>query len=299
VKQITVFWRENPETIGIIYGILGMFGFSLTLPATRIAVAELDPVFVGLGRAIVAALFAIITLFSTHQPFPPRKLWGSLFIVALGVIIGFPLFSALAMQQLPAAHGAIITGLLPLATAIVATIRVGERPSLLFWIAGIFGSITILVFAFTSSGGHIQPAHILLLGAVITAAIAYAEGGKLARIMGGWQVICWALVIIAPVLIFPVISQALHHGLVASPAAWLSFGYVSIISQFIAFFAWYQGMALAGVARVSQMQLLQAFLTIVFSAWLLGEQITGEMLLAGSIVIACVALGKKALIAHR
>jgi drug/metabolite transporter (DMT)-like permease len=280
----------NSETAGLIYGFLGVVAFSLTLPATRVAVGDFDPNFVGLGRAVVAGILAIIALIATHQPLPPRQLWGNLFVVVLGVIIGFPVLSAWGMQQLPATQGAIITGLLPLLTAIVAAIRLQEKPSGLFWVAGILGSTTVVVFALTSSGGHIQTAHILLLGAAIAAAIGYAEGGKLAGILGGWQVICWALVMVFPFLLPPLAFLVSEQGLVASPAAWLGFGYVSVVSQFIGFFAWYHGMHLAGVARVGQIQLLQPFLTVLFSALLLGEQVTSGM------VIGCVALGKKAAI---
>lgn len=297
MKQFT--YSINQETLGLFYGFMGVLGFSLTLPATRVAVTDFDAVFVGLGRAVVASVLAILILWVTRQPLPPRKLWPSLIIVAMGVIIGFPLLSAWAMQQLPAAHGAIITGLVPLATAIVATVRVGERPSFQFWIASITGSTTIVLFVLFSSGGSIQGAHVLLLGASFAAAIGYAEGGKLASILGGWQVICWALVFIAPILLIPVTLSIFEHGLIASPHAWLGFGYVSIISQFVAFFAWYHGMKVAGVARVSQIQLLQPFLTILFSAWLLHEQVTPLMLLATCIVIACVFIGKKALIRRR
>ncbi len=288
----------NSETQGLIYGFLGVLGFSLTLPATRVAVAELDPTFVGLGRAIVAAFLAMVLLRVTRQPFPPRKYWGSLIIVAAGVIVGFPLLSALAMQQKPAAYGAVITGLIPLVTAICAVFRVGERPSINFWFASIAGSTTIVIFAFSSGAGTIQVADLALLGAVVAAAIGYAEGGRLAVTMGGWQVICWSLVFAAPVLIFPIVFAALKHGLIASPSAWLSFGYISIISQFLAFFAWYRGMRIAGVARVSQVQLLQPFLTFFFSALLLHEQITPMMLVCAGIAITCVAIGKKALISR-
>ncbi len=283
----------KPEMLGLCYGFLGVLGFSLTLPATRAAVSTLDPTIVGLGRAIVASVLAMTVLWATHQPIPVRKHWGSLLIVAAGVIFGFPLLSAWAMQQLPAAHGAVVTGLIPLATAIIATVRMGERPSLKFWIASIVGSTTIVLFAIASGAGRIQPADVALLGAVVAAAFGYAEGGQLARILGGWQVICWALVLAAPILVFPVAIAALQHGLVASPTAWLGFAYVSIISQFLAFFAWYHGMGIAGIARVSQLQLLQPFLTILFSVLLLGETITPLMLGAACIVITSVALSKQ------
>ena len=290
--------RRIDTELGLGYGFLGVLGFSLTLPATRAAVTDLDPTTVGLGRAVIAGFLAMTVLWTTRQPIPDRKHWNSLLIVAIGVILGFPLLSAWAMQQLPAAHGGVIIGLLPLATAIAAAVRVGERPSPKFWIASVTGSATIVLFAIASSGGQIKSADVALVVAVAAAAIGYAEGGRLARIMGGWQVICWALVMAAPILVFPVAIAISQHGLVASPTAWLGFGYVSLISQFLGFFAWYHGMSLAGVARVSQLQLLQPFLTILFSVLLLGERVTPLMLGSACIVIACVVLGKQSLIAR-
>lgn len=293
MKINTKIAKINQDSLGLGYGFLGVLSFSLTLPATRVAVADFDPTFVGLGRAVVAGFLAMIVLWITRQPIPPRKLWGSLLIVAAGVILGFPLLSAWAMQRHGAAYGAVITGLIPLVTAIFATFRGKERPSLKFWIASIFGSGTIILFAYFSGGGNYQVADITLLGAVLAAAIGYAEGGRLAKILGGWQVICWALVLTTPVLLIPITQTILEHGLTATPSAWLGFAYVSIISQFLGFFAWYHGMSLVGVAKVSQIQLLQPFLTIIFSAFLLKEQITPTMLVAASIVIACVAFGRR------
>ncbi|NEQ23913.1 MAG: DMT family transporter [Microcoleus sp. SIO2G3] len=280
------------------YGFLGVLSFSLTLPATRVAVVEFDPTFVGLGRAIVAAGLAAIALRITHQPLQTRSQWRDLAIVAFGVILGFPLLSAWAMRQLPANHGAVVIGLIPLATAIAATIRGNERPSLRFWLATAIGSATIVGFTLASGGGHFQLPDLALVGAVVAAAIGYAEGGKLARSIGGWQVICWALVLAAPVLLVPTVLAA-QSGLTASPQAWLGFAYVSIVSQFLGFFAWYHGMAIAGVARVSQLQLLQPFLTIIFSALLLHEQITAPTIAAACIVIACVAIGRRSLIREK
>ena len=288
--------RIDVETLGLGYGFLGVLGFSLTLPATRIAVTDLDPVVVGLGRAVVASILAVAMLWATHQPLPSRKHLRSLLIVAAGVILGFPLLSAWAMQRLPAAHGAVVLGLLPLMTAIAGTLRAGERPSRDFWVASTVGSITVVLFAVTSGAGQIQGADIALFGAGVAAALGYAEGGRLAQVLGGWQVISWALVLAAPVLALPVAIAVLQHGLVASPLAWLGFGYISIVSQFLAFFAWYQGMAIAGVARVGQLQLLQPFLTILASALLLGESITLLALGAALVVVASVALGKRAAI---
>lgn len=285
----------NPE-IGLAYGFLGVLGFSLTLPATRAAVVDLDPVFVGLGRALVAAILAAALLRITKQKRPDRRQLKSLLVVAFGVILGFPLLSAWAMQQLPASHGGVVTGILPLATAIAGTLRAGDRPSRGFWIASITGSLTVIAFAVISGAGQPQVADLALIGASVAAAIGYAEGGRLAQVIGGWQVISWALVLAAPIVALPVIMAVLEHGLVASPSAWLGFGYVSVISQFFAFFAWYQGLAIGGVARVSQIQLLQPFLTILASALLLGEAIAPFTIGAATLVAATVALGKKAAI---
>lgn len=282
------------ETLGLIYGFFGVLGFSLTLPATRVAVADLDPILVGLGRALVAAILAAGLLGITKQKRPSRTQIKSLLIVALGVIFGFPLLSAWAMQRLPASHGAIVLGIGPLATAIAGTIRVGDRPTLGFWLASIFGSITVVSFAVISGAGHLQTADIALLAAMICAAFGYAEGGRLAQVMGGWQVICWALVIAAPIAFLPTVFAVMQHGLVASPTAWLGFGYVCVVSQFFAFFAWYQGLAIGGVARVSQIQLLQPFLTILASALLLGEAIAPLTIGCAILVLISVILGKKA-----
>ena len=247
----------DSETLGLGYGFLGVLCFSLTLPATRAAVADLDPNIVGIGRAIVAAGLAMTVLWVTRQPIPNRQHWKSLAVVASGVILGFPLLSAWAMQQLPASHAAVVNGILPLATAIAATIQLGERPSMQFWFASLLGSATIIVFAVISGAGQMHGADVVLIFAGVAAAFGYAEGGRLAQFMGGWQTICWALVLAAPFLILPVAIAVWQHGLNASPTAWLGFAYVSIISQFLAFFAWYQGLAKGGVARVGQIQLLQ------------------------------------------
>jgi drug/metabolite transporter (DMT)-like permease len=290
-------WKDsqlNSENIGLIYGFLGVFGFSLTLPATRAAVLDLDPLFVGLGRGLVAAILAAFTLWFTHQPIPSKQQFRSLLVVGLGVVLGFPVLSAWAMQQVPAAHGAVVLGLLPLATAIAGVLRAGDRPDVTFWIASIVGSATVVGFGIISGAGQLQPADLALFCSVIAAAFGYAEGGRLAKILGGWQVISWALVIVAPFEVLPTIFVVLKQELIASPIAWLGFAYVSIFSQFIAFFAWYHGMAIGGVARVGQIQLFQPFLTLLASAFLLGETVKPIALVTACLVVASVAAGKKA-----
>ena len=288
--------HARSETSGFVFGAIGILGFSITLPATRIAVAELDPTFVGLGRALVAALLAAILLVLTRQSRPPRAQLFSLCLVAAGVVIGFPLLSAWALRSVPASHGAVMLGLLPLATAVAGVMRAGERPSRTFWLFSVAGSLIVVGYALVTGGGSLQPADIALIGAVIAAALGYAEGGRLARTMGGWQVICWALVLAAPVLVLPVLLSISAHGLHASPQAWLGFAYVSVISMFLAFFAWYRGLAIGGVARVGQIQLLQPFFSFIVSALLLHETIPLATIAVALVVAALVAFGRKAAI---
>ena len=289
--------HPHAERAGLWYGLLGVLSFSLTLPATRVAVAYLDPTVVGLGRALVAAVLAAVLLKATRQRLPTRVELHSLAIVACGVILGFPFLSAWALRQVPAAHGAIVIGLLPLATAFAAAVRVGERPSWQFWLASVAGSAIVIVFALVSGGG-LHMADLALLGAVAAGALGYAEGGRLARTLGGWQVISWALVLAAPFISIPVGIALWQHGAAAPPSAWLAFGYVAVVSQFLGFFAWYRGLALGGVARVSQIQLLQPFLTLVASALLLHEQVTLATVLVALVVMLTVALGRRAAVAR-
>jgi drug/metabolite transporter (DMT)-like permease len=283
---------------GALWGILGVVGFSFTLPATRLAVLELDGTVVGLGRAVIAAGIAALVLIAARQPLPPRALWGRLAVVAAGVVVGFPLFSAWALQYVPAAHGAVIVGLTPAATAVMAVLRAGERPSAGFWIASLLGLVAVLIFAAVQGAGAPVPADGLILIAVLLGALGYAEGGQLARTLGGWQVISWALVLSAPVLAPIVAMSAARHGLAASPIAWACVAYVSLISMYFAFFAWYRGLAAGGVARVGQMQLMQPVLTLVWSALLLGERIGWSMIAASAAVLGCVVLTQRARVAR-
>ncbi len=290
--------RLSAETRGLIYGCIGVACFSLTLPATRAAVADLDPTIVGLGRALVGALLAGIYLSLIRQPLPSRAQFKSLLVIGIGMVIGFPLCLSWAVQRVPASHGAIVLGLLPLATAVVGAIRAGERPSPAFWAASMVGSALVVAFTLVTGDGSVQLADLALLGAVVTGGIGYAEGGRLAREMGGAQVISWSLLVAAPFLIVPVALAIHRHGLTASSAAWLGFAYISSVSAFSGFFAWYRGLALGGIARVSQLQLLQPFLTLLASALLLGERITVVAFGFALAIVACVAIGRKATIAR-
>jgi drug/metabolite transporter (DMT)-like permease len=284
--------KLGTETTGMAYGLFGIIGFSLTLPATRIAVQYLNPVLIGLGRALVAGILAMLLLYFTKQSLPSKSQLKSLVIVALGVIVGFPILSAWALQSVPSIHGAIIVGFAPLATVIVGVFRAGEQPSKVFWLISLIGALIIVLYALISHGGTVQLADLALLAAVASAAIGYAEGAKLSKSMGGWRVISWALVISIPFLFFPVLWAAFQSKLIVPLEAWVSFGYVSLISQFIAFFAWYKGLAMGGIAKVGQVQLLQPFFTILASAFLLGEEITLLTVITMVSIALVVAAGK-------
>ena len=209
------------------------------------------------------------------------------------MVVGFPLCSALALRELPAAHGAVVTGLLPAATAVMAVLRAGERPPPAFRGACAAGVVAVLLFAAAQGAGKPHPADLLLLAAVLLGALGYAEGGRLARELGGWRVVCWALLLAAPFLALPVgVAVARHEGTIGA-GAWLGFAYVATVSMFLGFFAWYRGLALGGVARVGQVQLVQPVLTLLWAALLLDERITTATLLASLLVIGSVALTRR------
>ncbi|MFL5337298.1 MAG: DMT family transporter, partial [Geminicoccaceae bacterium] len=230
-----------------------------------------------------------LLLIKRERLLPPRRIRGRLIIVAGGVVVGWPLFTAFALQQLGAAYSAVIVGLLPAATAVAAVARAGERPSLRFWLAAAAGLAAALTFAATQGASGIGLADLFVLLAVACAALGYAEGGALAREFGGWRVICWALVISAPVLAPVVAIPTFITGIVAGPAAWAGLAYVSLISMFLGFFAWYRGLASGGVARIGQLQLAQPLLTLAWAAIFLGEAIGIWTLIAAVAVLASVA----------
>jgi drug/metabolite transporter (DMT)-like permease len=291
--------QSQTDLMSFGYGFLGVLIFSLTLPATRIAVSGFDPIFVGLGRAIVAAGLSLILLLVTRQTIPPIRFLPNFAIVAGGVVIGFPLLSAIAMKDAAASHGAVITGLLPLSTALCGAWRAGERPSREFWLFASLGSALVVIFALITGGGSIRWADLALLGAVAAAALGYAEGAILSRTFGSWQVICWALILSVPVLL-PIVLQHLPANFAAvSVNAILAFLYVSVFSMFLGFFAWYRGLALGGIARIGQIQLIQPFLTILASVLLLGEHLTIETIGFAAAVITCVVLGKRTQISSK
>lgn len=272
-----------------------MLAFSLTFPASRLALPAFGPVTVGLGRAVLAAALAACCLAATRAPRPTAAQWRPLGLVAVGVVIGFPICSSLALRDATAAHGAVLTGLLPAATAAVAVLGGGERPGRSFWLACGVGMAAVLVFAVVQGAGRVRPADLWLLAAVGLGALGYAEGGKLARTLGGWQVISWALLLALPV-VAPVaaVGLALRPPDAPSAGAWWGLAYVSAISMFAGFVVWYRGLAEGGIARVSQLQLAQPVLTLGWSALLLGEHVGPATIVAGLAVVGAVALTQRA-----
>ena len=286
---------DKSERTGLLLGLIGVVIFGLTLPATRASLNGLDPYLIGLGRGVVAGVAAALILLVARQKWPGKKTWKPLVIASAGVVLGFPILATLAMQYVPASHGGIVLAVLPLATAVAGVISAGERPSMGFWLCSIAGTAAVLIFALIEGAGStgVQTADLLLAAAVIAAAIGYAEGGVLARTMGGWQVICWALVIAAPILLVALIVIGTPINWNAPATAWTGFIYLALFSQLIGFFAWYQGMAIGGVARVGQLQLLQTFVTLGAAALLLGEKITWFEISFALLVVAIVAVGRR------
>lgn len=284
------------ETRGMLLGLFGVVAFSLTLPATRAAVESLSPLFVGMGRGVVASLLAATYLATGKHRLPTKNELKSLIVVALGVVIGFPILTALAMRYVDASHGGVMLGILPLATAAAGFVFSKERPSLSFWTMAFLGSMLVVAFSLLKGGGSLHLADLALLAAVVSASIGYAEGARLTRLLGGLQVISWALVISAPFLIVPAILYA-PNTVYLPASSWLGFIYVSLVSQFLGFLPWYRGLALGGIARVGQTQLLQPFFTIAAASVLLGEAVDAVTLAFAVVVFGVVAIGRRLSIA--
>ncbi len=284
---------------GLLLGALGVLAFSFSLPATRLAVADLDPWLVAFGRAVVAGLLSALVLTITRAPRPTPEQWGSLTLVALGVVVGFPLFTSLALRHLPASHGAVVVGMLPAATAVAAVLLAGERPTRAFWLASAAGLVAVLAFALTRGGGDLGAPDLELLAAVFLCALGYAEGGRLSRELGGARTICWALVLSLPVTLTVTAIALAHDGAHAGATAWLGFAYVSVISMFLGFFAWYAGLARGGVAKIGQVQLAQPVLSLVWAALILGESVGPATVLAALAVLACVVATQRTRVGSR
>ncbi|WP_209920676.1 DMT family transporter [Mycolicibacterium lutetiense] len=287
--------RNSPHALsssGLWWGLLGVTAFSFTIVFTKIATGGLSPLFIGAGRAVVAAAIAVAALSLTRQALPRGRQWARLVVVAAGVVAGFPLLTSYALTVVPASHGAIVVALLPAATAVCAVLRGHERPPAAFWGLAAAGSVAAVVFAMVHGAGlrHLSWPDLLLFGAVLAAAVGYAEGGLLARELGAWQTVSWALVVAAPVMLVLTAWTVVQQPPQATPAQWAAFGYLAAVSMYLGFFAWYRGLAIGPMTQVSQVQLVQPVLTLGWSALLLHERLTWSTVLGAAAVIGCAAL---------
>ncbi|MQW90734.1 DMT family transporter [Sinorhizobium saheli] len=278
---------------GWVNGLLGVMIFSGSLPATRLAVMGFDPVFLTLARATIAGLIALCLLVAFRERRPGRGDLLALGVVSLGVVVGFPLLTALALEHVTAAHSIVFVGLLPLATAIFGVLRGGERPRPAFWLFSGLGSAIVVGFALGQDFSASPKGDLLMLAAILACGLGYAEGAALSRKLGGWQVISWALVLSLPVmavLVFVTMPASFAH---LNAAAWAGLAYVSVFSMLVGFIFWYRGLAQGGIVAVGQLQLLQPFFGLALAAALLDETVSWTMLAATLAIVACVAGAKK------
>jgi drug/metabolite transporter (DMT)-like permease len=281
------------EKLGLVLGFVGMAIFGGTLPATRIAVSAIDPIAVTAMRTAIAGLCSLALLLVLRRPLPPRRLWFQLVVAMLCVSIFFPFLMALAVQTVDASHGGVVMGALPIATALVAVLITHERPKPLFWVASIAGAALVVAFALRQGGGAFSAGDLLLFAAVAMSAIGYTFSGRLTAEMPGWEVISWVLVIALPIsLPLAIYTLPPDPGAIALKP-WLALLYVALFPQWIGFFAWNAGLAMGGIARVSQVQLLQPFVTFALAAFFNGETITLQIVLFAVAVVATVAISTR------
>ncbi|MFJ5998336.1 DMT family transporter [Streptomyces sp. NPDC092370] len=278
---------------GTLQAALGVVAFSLTFPATAWGLEGFGPWSLVAVRSVLAAMIAGGCLLALRVPLPARRHRPGLAVVGAGVVLGFPLLTTLALQTSTTAHAAVVVGLLPLTTALFSALRVGTRPSRTFWVAALAGAAAVLAFTAQQSGGALTTADLCLLAALLVCAAGYTEGGRLARVMPGWQVIGWALVLCLPLTV-PVAALALAHEPVRLTAhsvtglLWVAAG-----SQFVGLVVWYRGMAAVGIPKASQLQLAQPLLTLVWSVLLLGEHLTVAAPLTAAAVLVCIAVTQR------
>ncbi len=287
----------NKYRTGFLYAFLGITIFSFTLPMVKLSLPSFAPWTLTFGRAAIAGTIALVLLIIKKVPIPDKKLWSKIFVTSLGIVVGFPVLTTFALQQTTSAHGAVIIAGLPMATAVIAVIRLSEREPIGFWIAALIGTATLVGYALSNGGNENSSliADLMLFGAVLAAAIGYAEGASLTKVMPGWQVVSWCVLILLPITI-PVFIVTLINGWSDHQISAVGVGaflFTAIGSMYLGFFAWYRGLSELGVTKGSQVQMLQALLTLAWSALLLGESVTVKTLLAASVVIACVAITQK------
>jgi len=270
-------------------GLVGVIIFSGSLPATRVAVGEFSPLFLTSARAAIAAWLGATFLLLLRQPRPTRADLGPLAIVAAGVVIGFPLLTALALQHITSAHSIVFIGLLPLATAVFGVVRGGERPRPAFWVLSALGAATVAGFALHNDGAGTIAGDLLMIAAILLCGLGYAEGATLSRRLGGWQVISWALLLSLPMMMAVAVATLPQTWEGIGTPAWVGLAYVSVFSMLVGFIFWYRGLAQGGIAGVGQLQLLQPFFGLALAGLLLGEPVAPSMIVATGIVVFLVA----------
>ncbi len=282
------------QTIGYLLGLIGVVIFGGTLPATRVAVQDLTPWFVTMGRAALAGIIAIAVLALLRRPPPPRELWRDIAISSVALVIGFPGLIGLAMLTVPANQGGVVLGILPLATAIAGAVFAGDRPPAAFWVCGVVGAALVLAFTLKDTGLTLSIGNLYLLAAVVVTGVGYVFSARVSRTIAGWETISWCCIVALPVTVPTMLwLWPADIGRVSAPS-WLGFAYVAVMSQYVGFFAWNAGLAMGGVARVSQVQLLQTFVTLGLSALLLGERIDSLTLVFAAAVVGVVLAGRAA-----
>jgi len=285
--------RTTDTAAGWGSGLLGVLIFSGSLPATRVAVADLSPMFVTSARAAIAALLGAAFLLALRQTRPARGDMIPLAIVAVGVVVGFPLLTGFALQHITAAHSVVFIGLLPLATALFGVLRGGERPKAPFWFFSLLGAATVAGFALTGSDGGSVTGDLLMVAAILLCGLGYAEGATLSRRLGGWQVISWALMLSLPLMAVIALTTIPDSWQSIGSPAWIGLAYVSVFSMLVGFIFWYRGLALGGIAGVGQLQLLQPFFSLMLAALLLHEPVAWTMIASTIVVVLCVAGAKR------
>ena len=291
---------NSREKLGLLLGFIGMCLFAGTLPATRLAVSGLDPLFLTAARAALVGSAGLIVLLVLRRRVPPRSLWLEMFGAGLCTVVGFPLFAALAMMTVPAAHGGVVLGILPLATAAAAAVFAHERPSRGFWLASAAGAIIVLTFVFRRNGGEkITIGDLFLLGTVASGALGYTFSGRLAARMPGWEVISWQVVIFLPLAALATFALWPADIARVPVSSWAGLGYVGFVSQYTAFFVFNAALAIGGIARVGQVMLLQPFVIVALALPVNGEPINVETILFAAAVVATVLIGQRMRVVRR
>jgi drug/metabolite transporter (DMT)-like permease len=290
---------RSRHTLGLALGLAGVALFGGTLPATRLAVGHIDPLFLTAARATIAGCAGLLLLLVMRRPWPSAARWGMFFLAGLCTVIGFPVLMALAMASVPAAHGGVVLGIVPLATAAAAAVVARERPSIGFWLTSAVGAGIVVAFVLRAGGaGGLSPADAFLLGTVVAGAFGYALSGQLSRQMPGWEVICWQVTLFLPLAVLATILLW-PADLAGVPwPAWTGLAYVGLVSQLAAFFVFNAAMAMGGVARIGQLMLLQPFVIVALAWPVNGEPLELRTLAYAAAVVATVIIGQRMRVKH-